>query len=460
MIGIYSWRLLVAILSLSCLESCMNVKNKVIEDKAVSNLTTSAKGHMLHHNGVFSKDGQWIVFDGRNDDTKIGETATIGVVNIETGEERVIYQTAKQTIYGPGVGAVSFSPVEDQVIFIHGLPDTNEERPYAMSRRTGMLVNIHQEGRAFPADARDISAPYVPGSLRGGTHSHCWSPDGTMLSFTYNDELVEPDLRVVGVMLKSEADIIVDKRSGNSNGQYYSAIVSDVVANPAPGSDEINKAFDECWLAPMIDGTTNRFSIAFQGNTISKNGQLVTEIFVVEIDKEKILADADAVGKEGERPKIPQGIRQRRLTYGAKLSDLRHWLRSSHDGKYIYALAKDEQGNNQIVRCDVNSGELSFVTDNPFSISSPFNLCKESNKITFVAENNVFVYDMENNECIQITQNDLNDPKVVGAPSFSPDGSFVVYNQYECVGDEEYLQIKRVIITENVSPKFSETFSR
>lgn len=437
----------VMILTLCCLESCMNVKNKTIENEAVVNLTTSPKGHTLHHNSVFSKDGQWIVFDGRNDDTKIGETATIGMVNIETREERVLYQTTNQTIYGPGVGAVSFSPVQDEVIFIHGLPNANEERPYDISRRTGMLVDIQQEGSAFPADARDVSAPYVPGSLRGGTHSHCWSPDGAMLSFTYNDELVEPDLRVVGVMLKPEADILVDEKPGNSNGRYYAAIVSDVVANPTPGSDDINKAFDECWLSPAADGTSDDYSIAFQGNTIDENGQLVTEIFVVEIDKEKILADKDAVGKAGERPKVPRGIRQKRLTYGANLSDLRHWLRSSHDGKYIYALAKDEQGNNQVVRCNVRDGKLSFVTNNPFSISSPFNLCKESKKITFVAENNVFVYDMDRNESIQLTRNDLKDLRVVGAPSFSPDGDFVVYNQYERMGDEEYLQIKRVIIT-------------
>ena len=428
----------------------MSVKNKVKEDETVIRITSSSKGHMLHHNGVFSRDGKWLVFDGRNDETKIGETATIGMVNVETGKERALYQTTNQTIYGPGVGAVSFSPVEDQVIFIHGLPDANEDCPYAMSRRTGMLVDIHQEGRAFSADARDVSTLYVPGSLRGGTHSHCWSPNGTMLSFTYNDELVEPDLRVVGVMLKPETDIIVDKRSGNSNGRYYSAIVSDVVANPVPGSDEINKAFDECWLSPATDGTTDHYAIAFQGNTISAKGQLVTEIFVVEIDREKILADKAAVGKEGERPKVPKGIRQRRLTYGANLSDFRHWLRSSEDGQYIYALAKDEKGNNQVIRCAVNSGELSFVTDNPFSISSPFNLCKENKKITFIAENNVFVYDMDSNECIQITHNGLNDPKVNGAPSFSPDGSFVVYNQYEHIEGEEHLQIKRAIITNNV----------
>lgn len=424
----------------------MNTKNKTVENDAVTNLTTSPAGHTLHHNGVFSKDGRWIVFDGRNDDVKIGETATIGIVNVQKGEEMIIYQTTNPSVYGPGVGAVSFSPVRDEVIFIHGLPEANEERPYDVSRRTGMLVNIHQAGRAVPADARDVSAPYVPGSLRGGTHSHGWSPDGSMLSFTYNDELVEPDLRVVGVMLRTDEEIVVDDYPGNTNGRYYSSIVSDVVANPTPGTDEINKAFDECWLSPLAGSGTDRYSVAFQGNTRNESGEPVTEIFVVEVDREKILADKDAIGKEGKRPEVPQGIRQRRLTRGANLSDLRHWLRSSHDGKYIYALAKDDQGNNQVVRCAVNDGELSFVTYNPFSISSPFNLSKDSKKVTFVAENNVFVYDMDRNERIQLTQNESDDPRVTGAPSFSPDGSFVVYNQYERIDGEEYLQIKKVVM--------------
>src|SRR5690606_34545111 len=145
-----------------------------------------------------------------------------------------------------------------------------------------------------------------------------------------------------------------------------------------------------------------------------------------------------------ERPKVPQGIQQRRLTYGANVSDFRHWLRSSQDGQYIYALAKDAKGNNQVISCTVTNGEVSFVTDNPFSIASPFNLCTESKKITFVAENNVFVYDIESHEHIQLTDNSLIDPKVAGAPCFSPDGSFVVYNQYEQINGEEYLQIKRV----------------
>lgn len=425
------------VLVLISLSSCMNGTENIEQGPAISMLTTSEKGHTIHHNGAFSSNDEWIVFDGRNDDTKIGETAVIGVVNVKTGEERTIYQTKNQTVYGPGVGAASFSPDEDQVIFIHGLPDANEKQPYGMSRRTGMLVDIHKGGYAFPADARDMSAPYVPGSLRGGTHSHCWNPDGTMLSFTYNDELIESDLRAVGVMLKLEDEIVVDERSGNSNGEYYSAIVSDVVANPTPGSDEINKAFDECWV--------DDYSIAFQGNTINAQGQPVTEIFLVEIDREKILADKNAVGKKGERPKVPTGIKQKRLTFSERgLSDLRHWLRSSPDGQYIYGLAKDDEGNNQIVRCQTKSGEFEYVSDFDFSIAAPINISYKGDKMTFVAGNNVFVFEMESKELYQLTNFSENTLKVIGAPLFSRKDDKIAFNQFVEIDGHINVQIKLI----------------
>lgn len=432
---------------LLCLPSCMSVKENIATETIV-NLTSSKKGHMLHHNGVFSKDGQWIVYDGRNDDTKIGETAGIGVVNIHNGEEQEIYQTANQTKFGPGVGAVSFSPAQDRVVFIHGLPNADEERPYALTRRTGVAIDLDRPFVPVLLDARDMTVPYVPGSLRGGTHSHMWNGNGQIISFTYNDELVEPDLRVVGVMSPYEDGVQVDLVPGNNNGEMYSAIISDVVANPKAGSDQINKAFDECWVGENgyknADGNHVPYAIAFQGNTIDVAGNVVTEIFVVDIDAKKILSDPEAVGRQGERPRVPGGIVQRRLTHSRGLSDLRHWLRSSHDGEYIYALAKDDLGNNQVVRCRVHGGELSFVTDHSFSISSPFNLSRDSKQITFVADNNVFVHDIASHKSVQLTHNTSKDPKVVGTPSFSPDGRYLVFNQFEKIGEQEYIQIKRM----------------
>lgn len=389
---------------------------------------------MLHHNGVFSKNGQWIVFDGRNDDTKIGETAEIGIVNINTGEEKIIYRTQNQTQYGPGVGAASFSPAEDRVIFIHGLPNADAAKPYAIPRRTGVAIDIAQPNQPILMDARDTTAPYVSGSLRGGTHSHCWSSDGKLISFTYNDAFSEPDLRTVGAMLQASEPIVVDQSEGNNNGQMFSAIVTKVVAHPKPDSDEINKAFDECWLKNGYSDKNDKhipYAIAFQGNTINSKKETVSEIFIVDIDPQTILSDKSAVGTEGQRPQVPKGIQQRRITRTEKgLSSVRHWLRSDKDGKYIYALAEDDHAIAQIVRCDIRTGILDFLTKNPFSVDYSFNLNHRGDQIAFVGNNNVHVLDIDTREQIQLTQNQPTDPKVLGAPSFSPDDTLIVFNQY------------------------------
>lgn len=424
------------------LQSCMNKIENNNRKYEVELLTSSDYGHTLHHNNAFSMDDTWIVFDGRNDETKIGETATIGVVNVNTGEEQIIYQTKGQTIYGPGVGAVSFNPLKDQVVFIHGLADANEALPYAMQRRIGMLVDLENPRIGIPADARDSYAPYTAGSLRGGTHSHCWSPDGTMLSFTYNDEKVEPDLRVVGVMLPTKEEIQIDQKTGNNNGQYYTAIVTDVCAHPIPGSDQINKAFDECWLT-LDREDKGKQAIVFQGNTLNKEGKQITEIFQVDIDQEMILADPDAVGDEGERPGVPKGIIQKRLTNTEKgLSDLRHWLRTSSDGRFIYALAKDDQERNQLVEYNTETGAYNYISAFDFSISSPINISYQGDKITFIAKHNIYVYDLVQKDLLKLTSYTEQDPVLVGAPVFSRKGDKIAFNQFVNIEGKENVHIQ------------------
>lgn len=398
--------------------------------------TTKAEGHTLHHNGAFSPDGQWLVYDGRNDDTKIGETSTIGIVNVQTGEEKLIYRTQTPSLYGPGVGAATFSPVEETVIFIHGLPNADENKPYAMSRRTGVGIQVARPFEPLHFDARDLIPPYAPGSLRGGTHSHCWSADGQLISFTYNDEAVDPDLRTVGVMFPTPVQ--VETAPGNNSGSMYSAIVTEVVRDPRPGSDEINKAFDECWLGKTA-------TLAFQGNSINAEGKQITEVYLVDIDTQKVLADHHAVGKEGERPKVPQGIQQRRLTRSkAGLSDTRHWLRSSPDGKHLYALAKDDQNRNQIVQIDAQSGEMKMLSAHDFSIDFTFNLSPDGKNIALIGKNSVFLYDIAQ-KTTTLLHDGTGQGKLVGAPNFSPTAKKIAFNQYVTHSDgQEYLQIRTV----------------
>lgn len=421
----------------------MNVKYQI------QHITKSDFGHIIHHNNVFSLDNKWIVYDGRLDDSKIGETSTIGVVNIETGEERIMYKTENQTQFGPGVGAVSFSPITNDVIFIHGLYSANQGKPYSVSRRVGVGVDIDFPNRIFHYDARDVVAPFVPGSLRGGTHSHCWCGDGRLISFTYNDEFVDPDLRVVGVMIPADSDIIVDSVDGNNNGRMYSAIVADVVRNPKIDSDEINKAFDECWVGTngYLDsaGLHHPYAIAYQGNTLNSKGEVITEIFIVDIDETKISADRSAVGVEGERPHVPNGVRSFRLSRTLKgLSDLRHWLRSSADGQFIYALAKDDKCRNQIISCRTNSGEYQYLTDFDFSISSPINIDYKGEQVAFFADNKMYLYSLLHKKLTCLVDYNSSGIVLIGAPVFSRDNTLLAFNHVVENDDTARVQISIV----------------
>ena len=428
------------LLVLTAIFGC-NPKNTTMQ--RIKTLTSSDKGHMLHHNGSFNATDEWIVFDTRNDETKIGETGEIGIVNVKTKEEKIIYLTTDQTVYGPGVGAVSFHPSEDRVIFIHGLLDAHKGMPYGMTRRFGMMVDLSSPLKGIPADCRDVTSPYQAGTLRGGSHSHCWSSDGNMISFTYNDQFVNPELRTVGVMVQPDQEIFVDSAAGNIQGKYYSAIIADVIAEPENGSDQISKAFDECWLGNISDDPNP--SIVFQGTTKNKDGEDVVEIFLVDIDPQKILQDKEAIGNDGEKIRVPKGIVSKRLSHSENgLSDLRHWLRSSPDGKFVYALAKDKNGFNQIARCEVQTGELKNISNLDFSISSPINIDPKGEKITFIANNNVYLFDLKSLKADKTTDFGSDDLPLLGVPVFSRDGSKLAFNQFVEKDGRKNVQIKMI----------------
>lgn len=413
----------------------------------IEQLTASAQGHMLHHNNVFSFDDRYIVFDGRNDETEIGQTSVIGVVDLKNGEEKIIYETSDPKDYGPGVGAASFHPNDYRVVFIHGLKSASMDLPYDITRRVGVEVHLESPQKKIHLDARDIISPYLPGSLRGGTHSHMWSGDGDFVSFTYNDEKTDPHLRSVGVMFPTKKGLTVKNVAGNNNGSMYAVLISEVKDSPEPGSDEIDKAFDECWVGKSgyIDANHQQVekAVAFQGNTKSKHGDVHTEIFIVDIDTTKINLDIYSVHEENGRPRPPDGIVQRRLSYTQRgLSDLRHWLRSSPDGQFIYALAKDNMGNNQIISCHTQSGEVTYLSAFDFSIDSPINIDEQGDCITFIAKNNVYVFDIEKGRLWKLTDYSSGGTELTGAPVFSRNGKMIAFNRLmEHEKGKEYLQI-------------------
>jgi len=141
-------------------------------------LTHAPNGHTLHHTQIQSLNGKYLVYDTRNDDTKIGETNRIEILNLETCTTQNIYTCFPSSCFGPGVGAATFSPADFKVLFIHGIKNADANKPYSMTRRTGVAIDLHNVQQPIYMDARNIYAPFTSGALRGGTHSHSWHPNG------------------------------------------------------------------------------------------------------------------------------------------------------------------------------------------------------------------------------------------------------------------------------------------
>ena len=52
------------------------------------------------------------------------------------------------------------------------------------------MVDEAGPGELIPLDARDLTAAVHAGALRGGSHVHVFSADGTRVSFTYEDHVL------------------------------------------------------------------------------------------------------------------------------------------------------------------------------------------------------------------------------------------------------------------------------
>ncbi|MCK8296011.1 biopolymer transporter Tol, partial [Erwinia amylovora] len=71
------------------------------------------------------------------------------------------------------------------------------------------------------------------------------------------------------------------------DGSHYCVLVSRTTAAPQPGSDEINRAYDEGWVGNRgylrADGSRQRWALAFIGDTLSASGEKVAEVFLVDL---------------------------------------------------------------------------------------------------------------------------------------------------------------------------------
>ena len=427
----------------------MNFSTSDINTYPVKQLTFDSYNHFLSPYGAFSPDDEWLVYDTRTNENAMGSNSTIEKVNVKTGERQIIYQTPNQNTYGPGCGTPTYHPKVNQIIFIHGINNADQSRPYDLHRRTCVMTDETQLGKAIHLDARDVIYPFTPGALRGGTHAHQFSGDGNWIGFTYNDALMADfenqtgypaNLRTVGIMTgPNQVNCDNDSEDENNDGQWFSALVAKVVPFPAPGTNQISRAFSNAWVGEKgyqkPDGTYQRAQ-AYLGKLKSKEGHDLIEIYISDIPN-KIDIPGPLGPLEGTKkdfPMPPKDIVQKRLTYtenrkypGVSTTP-RHWLLSSSDGQYIAYLAKDDQGIVQIFVVSPLGLSPIQITFNNTPVQSTFFWKPNSHKICYVTDNSLFLSGLENNKPIQrirLTKKFQNPPFY---PCWSHDGNSVAFN--------------------------------
>ena len=422
-------------------------------------LTHGNIGHTLHNTQCFSPNDEWIVYDTRNADSMIGSTGGIAMVNTKTGETRDLYNTAHQTTDGPGVGAVTFSPTHNRVLFIHGIRNADKMNPYNATRRTGVAIDIATPFHPIFMDARDIMSPFTPGALRGGTHAHMWSADGKWISFTYNDYIMEQlskrdftvkDLRTVGVMVSGNpVKVPADSAGENNDGKMFAVVVAKVTENPTPGSDEISKAFDEGWIGTKgyqkTDGRWQHRAIAFQGEVKNADGTNKTEVFVVDLPEDitKAIPGFPLEGTDSSRPNVPAGVVQRRITYSQNgVAGPRHWLRTTSDGNMIAFLSNDEKGIAQIFGVSPNGGNISQLTFNEHPVQGTFNFRPDGKLLAYLCDNSVYLTDIKMRKSGPISPRYKEEERPTGGVAWSNNGKMIAFNKYvKNKSENPFLQI-------------------
>lgn len=395
-------------------------------------LTFASRHHQLTNINVWTADSQWLAFDVRPSGASFtGET--LERVNVESGDVEVVYQ-AKE---GAHVGVVTVSPdLPPRYVCIHGPEHPDESWHYDFHHRRGVIV---QNGEAQNLDACDITPPFTAGALRGGSHVHVFSPDGSRLSFTYNDHVMHEwdtrqDLRNVGIAVPLHAVTPPKQHPREYDGSHFCVLVSATTAQPKPGSDDINRAYEECWIGNQgyikPDGRQQRWAIAFIGDTLSPQGDKQPDIFVVDLpDALEDYARAGDTPLEGRNdclPAPPAGVTQRRVTFSGLAQQPRHWLRASSDGSAIAFLKADRQGVIQLWSVSPNGGEPRQITQLASSIQSAFSWHPEGKAIAFVCDNSVMRCDVSSGECQRLTVQSDEAPSG-DAVVWSPDGKQIAY---------------------------------
>ncbi|MCS2148682.1 DUF3748 domain-containing protein [Scandinavium manionii] len=389
-------------------------------------ITFTSRHHQLTNTQTWTPDSEWLVFDVRPSGASFSGK-TIERVNIHSGETDVIY-TAPD---GAHVGVVTVHPQDERYVFIHGPENPDDSWHYDFHHRRGVVTF---QGETQNLDAMDITPPFTPGALRGGSHVHVYSPNGGLVSFTYNDHVMHErdpalDLRNVGVAAPYGPVTPHGFHPREYAGSHWSVLMSQTTPTPQPGSDEINRAYEEGWV-----GNTQ---LAFIGDTLSLNGEKVPELFIVTLPTDeagwKLAGDAPLCGTENSLPAAPAGVVQRRLTfthdrtYPGLVNVPRHWVRCNPQGNSIAFLMRDDAGVVQLWLIAPEGSGMRQLTQCS-GIQSAFNWHPSGQGLGFVLEGRIAMCDAQSGD-IRFLTADHENPPSGDAVVFSPNGRVVAWMQ-------------------------------
>ncbi|MBP2168995.1 hypothetical protein J2125_002187 [Erwinia toletana] len=401
-------------------------------------LTFDDRNHQLTNINVWTADSQWLVYDLRPSGASF-TSLTIERINTRTAVTEVLYQASQ----GAHVGVVTASPdLPPRYVCIHGPENPDAYWQYDFHHRRGVIV---QNGVAENLDACDITPPFTPGALRGGSHVHVFSPDGSRLSFTYNDHVMHEwdsaeDLRNVGVAVPLHAVCPRKQHPREYDGSHFCVLVSQTTATPTPGSDEINRAYEEGWIGAegyrKPDGSQQRWALAFIGDTLASNGEKLPEVFIVDLPAKMqdyaLAGDQPLEGSATRLPAPPQGVKQRRLTFSAGrrypgvVSQPRHWLRASQDGSAIAFLMKDDAGVVQLWTISPDGGAPQQISDSRNDIQSAFSWHPDGKAVALICDNSVMLCEIASGKMRRVTARSDQAPSG-DAVVISPDGQQVAF---------------------------------
>lgn len=298
-------------------------------------LTFSPITKALDNNDNFSRDGQFLVYDTRDTvDAGPANSTRIMKASVITGEESDVYRPPSVTgaQAAPGLAAASWSPVTDEILFIHGplLKDTPRLGFYSQTNRRGAIVRADGKGEVRFLDWRDVeSAVTPPGAHRGGTHRHEFSADGNRVGFTYDDQLLRAYGRNIGVL-------IPHPKAPGGVSHYFVVLLPIVPAADAKPGDLV-RAADDSWVGAQ------GLMRAFIGQVKTEDGGTASSLFVVDIPADIDITTSDS-GTATRYPTPPKGLKVRKLAEHAAPGI----VRGSPDGAFVAYYAKDGHGVRQV----------------------------------------------------------------------------------------------------------------